>query len=183
MPRFRGEGKGYSEYVAAPVADLAHKPQKLTHQEAAGVPLAALTAWQALFDTAHLQAGQTVLITGGAGGVGHYAIQLAKAHGARVLTTTSTRNVEFVHELGSDIVLDYTRQTLTDGVTEEIDVVLDTIDEDVLRDAFKVVTRGGWVVSLPAHLGAKGLGEQLSPHYGVRFELIAGHPPGKEVAA
>ncbi len=79
MPRFPGEAKGYSEYVAAPVADLARKPQTLTHQEAAGVPMAALTAWQALFDTAHLQAGQTVLITGGAGGVGHYAIQLAEA--------------------------------------------------------------------------------------------------------
>ena len=183
MPRFPGEAKGYSEYVAAPVADLARKPQKLTHQEAAGVPLAALTAWQALFDTAHLQAGQTVLITGGAGGVGHYAIQLAKAHGARVLTTTSTRNVEFVHELGADIVLDYTRQTLTDGVTEEIDVVLDTIGEDVLRDAFKVVRRGGWIVSLPAHLGVKAQGSQLAPQYGVRFELIAVHPSGEQMAA
>src|SRR6266700_4865994 len=183
MPRFPGEAKGYSEYVAAPVADLARKPQKLTHQEAAGVPLAALTAWQALFDTAHLQAGQTVLITGGAGGVGHYAIQLAKAHGARVLTTTSTRNVEFVHELGGDIVLDYTRQTLTDGVTEEIDVVLDTIGEDVLRDAFKVVRRGGWIVSLPAHLGVKAQGSQLAPQYGVRFELIAVHPSGEQMAA
>jgi len=183
MPRFPGEAKGYSEYVAAPVADLARKPQTLTHQEAAGVPMAALTAWQALFDTAHLQAGQTVLITGGAGGVGHYAIQLAKAHGARVLTTTSTRNVEFVHELGADIVIDYTRQPLTDGVTEEIDVVLDTIGQDVLRDAFKVVKRGGWIVSLPAHLGVKALGEQLAPHYGVRFELIAVHPSGEQIAA
>ncbi len=183
MPRFPGEAKGYSEYVAAPVADLARKPQTLTHQEAAGVPMAALTAWQALFDTAHLQAGQTVLITGGAGGVGHYAIQLAKAHGARVLTTTSTRNVEFVHELGADIVIDYTRQPLTDGVTEEIDVVLDTIGQDVLRDAFKVVKRGGWIVSLPAHLGVKALGEQLAPHYGVRFELIAVHPSGEQMAA
>jgi NADPH:quinone reductase len=183
MPRFPGEAKGHSEYVAAPVVDLARKPHKLTHQEAAGIPLAALTAWQALFDTAHLQAGQTVLITGGAGGVGHYAIQLAKAHGARVITTTSTRNGEFVCELGADIVIDYTRQTLTDGVTEEIDVVLDTIGEDVLRNAFKVVKRGGWIVSLPAHLGVKALGEQLAPHYGVRFELIAVHPSGEQMAA
>src|SRR5260370_36587041 len=99
MPRFPGEAKGYSEYVAAPVADLAHKPQKLTHQEAAGVPLAALTAWQALFDTSHLQAGPTILITGGASGLGHYTIQLAKTTGAPAPTNTSTRNWEFAHEL------------------------------------------------------------------------------------
>jgi len=85
--------------------------------------------------------------------------------------------------LGADIVIDYTRQTLTDGVTEEIDVVLDTIGEDVLRDAFKVVKRGGWIVSLPAHLGIKALGEQLAPQYGVRFELIAVHPSGEQMAA
>jgi len=69
MPRFPGQAKAYSEYITSPVADLALKPQRLTHQEAAGVPLAALTAWQALFDTAHLQAGQTVFISGGSGGV------------------------------------------------------------------------------------------------------------------
>ena len=181
--RFPNEARGYSEYVTAPVGDLAHKPRTLTHQEAAGIPMPALTAWQALFDTAHLKAGQTVLITGGAGGVGHYAIQLAKAHGARVITTTSTRNVEFVRELGADVVIDYTRQILVDAVAEEIDVVLDTIGEDVLRDAFKLVKRGGCVVSLPAHRGVKALGEQLAPQYGVHFELIAVHPSGEQMTA
>lgn len=183
MLRFPGEAKGYSEYVAAPVVDLARKPHALTHQEAAGIPLTALIAWQALFDTAHLQAGQTVLITGGAGGVGHYAIQLAKTHGARVLTTTSTRNVDFVRELGSDSVIDYTLQALTDSVSEEIDVVLDTIGEDVLRDAFKVVKRDGWIVSLPAHRGVRILGEELAPHYGVQFAHIGVHPSGEQLAA
>jgi NADPH:quinone reductase-like Zn-dependent oxidoreductase len=183
MPRFPGQARGYSEYVAAPAVELARKPQKLTHEEAAGVPLAALAAWQALFETAHLQAGQTVLITGGAGGVGHYAIQLAKAHGARVITTTSARNVEFVRELGADVVIDYTRQTLVDGVTEKVDVVLDNLGEETLRDVFKIVKRGGWIVSLPGHLGVQALGEQLAPDYGVHFAFIAVHPSGEQMAA
>jgi NADPH:quinone reductase-like Zn-dependent oxidoreductase len=138
MPRFPGEAKAYSEYTAVPVSDLARKPERLTYQEAAAVPMSALTAWQALFDTAGLQAGKTVFIPGGAGGVGHLAIQLAKWKGAQVITTTSTRNVAFVRELGADIVIDYTRQAIED-VVQEVDVVLDMMGEDVLRQVF-----GGW---------------------------------------
>ncbi len=181
MPRFPGEAKAYSEYITSPVADIALKPQRLTHQEAAGVPLAGLTAWQALFDTAHLQAGQTVFISGGAGGVGHYAIQLAKWKGAMVITTTSTRNVEFVRDLGADIIIDYTRQALTD-VVKDVDVVLDTIGGDVLRDSFKVVKRGGSIVSLPVHLGVKDLGDQLAPKSGVAFAVIGVHRSGEQIA-
>jgi NADPH:quinone reductase len=181
MPRFPSEAKAYSEYITSPVADLALKPQRLTHQEAAGVPLAALTAWQALFDTAHLQAGQTVFISGGAGGVGHYAIQLAKWKGAQVITTTSTRNVEFVRGLGADIVIDYTQQAFADGI-KDVDVVLDTIGGDVLKDSFKVVKRGGSIVSLPGHLGVKALGDQLAPLYGVAFAVIGVHPSGEQMA-
>jgi len=181
MPRFPGEEKAYSEYITSPVADIALKPQRLTHQEAAGVPLAGLTAWQALFDTAHLQAGQTVFISGGAGGVGHYAIQLAKWKGAMVITTTSTRNVEFVRDLGADIIIDYTRQALTD-VVKDVDVVLDTIGGDVLRDSFKVVKRGGSIVSLPVHLGVKDLGDQLAPKSGVAFAVIGVHRSGEQIA-
>lgn len=181
MPRFPNEAKAYSEYITSPVADLALKPQQLTHQEAAGVPLAALTAWQALFNTAHLQAGQTVFISGGAGGVGHYAIQLAKWKGAQVITTTSTRNVEFVHELGADVVIDYTRQAFVETI-KDIDVVLDTIGEDVLKDSFKVVKRGGSIISLPGHKGVKVLGDQLAPQYGVAFTVIMVHPSGEQMA-
>src|SRR6266567_6940543 len=154
MPRFPDEAKAYSEYVTAPVSDIALKPQKLTHQEAAGVPLAALTAWQALFDVAHLRAGQTVFIPGGAGGVGHFAIQLAKWKGAKVITTTSTRNVDFVRHLGADVVIDYTQQAFVD-VVKDVDVVLDTIGEDVLRHSFQVVKRSGVIVSLPGHKGVR----------------------------
>ena len=181
MPRFPGEAQAYSEYITSPVADLALKPQRLTYQEAAGVPLAALTAWQALFDTAHLQAGQTVLISGGAGGVGHYAIQLAKWKGAQVITTTSTRNVEFVRDLGADAVIDYTRQTLLDGI-KNVDVVLDTIGGDVLKDSFKVVKRGGSIVSLPGQLGVQALGDELAPKSGVAFAVIMVHPSGEQMA-
>jgi NADPH:quinone reductase-like Zn-dependent oxidoreductase len=181
MPRFPGEAQAYSEYITSPVADLALKPQRLTHQETAGVPLAALTAWQALFDTSHLQAGQTVFISGGAGGVGHYAIQLAKWKGARVITTTSTRNVDFVRDLGADAVIDYTQQALLDGI-KDVDVVLDTIGGDVLKDAFKGVKRGGSIVSLPGHLGVKALGDQLAPKSGVAFAVIMVHPSGEQMA-
>jgi NADPH:quinone reductase-like Zn-dependent oxidoreductase len=181
MPRFPGEAKAYSEYITSPVADLALKPQRLTHQEAAGVPMAGLIAWQALFETAHLQAGQTVFISGGAGGVGHYAIQLAKWRGAQVITTTSTRNLEFVRDLGADVIIDYTQQALTDGV-KDVDVVLDTIGEDVLRDSFKGVKRGGSIVSLPAHKGVKALGDQLAPKSGVAFAFIGVHPSGEQMA-
>ena len=181
MPRFPGEAGAYSEYITSPVADLALKPQRLTHQEAAGIPLAALTAWQALFDTAHLQAGQTVFISGGAGGVGHYAIQLAKWKDAQVIATTSTRNVEFVRDLGADIVIDYTRQASIDSI-KDVDVVLDTIGGDVLKNSFEVVKRGGSIVSLPGHLGVKALGDQLAPQYGVDFAVILVHPSGEQMA-
>lgn len=181
MPRFPDEAKAYSQYITAPVADIARKPQRLTHQEASGVPLAALTAWQALFDVAHLQAGQTIFISGGSGGVGHFAIQLAKWKGAKVITTTSTRNVDFVCDLGADVIIDYTEQAFEDGI-KDVDVVLDTIGEDVLKHSFEVVKRGGFIVSLPGHKGVKALGEQLAPHYDVTFALLLVHPSGEQLA-
>jgi NADPH:quinone reductase len=182
MPRFPGEAKAYSEYTTAPVADLAGKPQRLTHEEAAGGSLAGLTAWQSLFDVAQLQAGQSIFISGGSGGVGHFAIQFTKWKGAKVFTTTSTRNVAFVRNLGADIVIDYTRQDFRD-VVKDVDVVLDTIGEDVLKHAFEVVRRGGIVVSLPGQKGVGALGEQLAPSYGVTFSLPLVHPSGEQMAA
>lgn len=141
--------------------------------------MAALTAWQALFDTTGIRAGQTVFIPGGAGGVGHFAIQLAKWKGAHVITTTSTRNIAFVRELGADVVIDYTQQTLTDTIPE-VDVVLDTLSDDALWQAFKKVKRGGFVVSLlRAH---KELGEQFAEKTGTTFTFILVHPSGRELA-
>jgi NADPH2:quinone reductase len=179
--RFPDEAKAYSEYTLAPVADIAHKPRKLTHQESAGACLSALTAWQALFDIAHLQAGQTIFILGGAGGVGHFALQLAKWKGAKVITTTSTHNVEFVRDLGADVVIDYTQQGFTERL-RDVDVVLDTIGGEEFQRAFQVVKPGGLVVTLTAHKGSKVLGEQLAPHYGVTLSLVMVHPSGEQMA-
>jgi NADPH:quinone reductase-like Zn-dependent oxidoreductase len=181
MPRFPGEAKAYSQYTAVPAEDLARKPQRISHEEAAGVPLAGLTAWQSLFDIAHLEAGQSIFISGGSGGVGHYAVQLAKWKGAKVFATTSTRNVALVRDLGADVVIDYTQQDFRDAV-KDVDVVLDTIGENVLKHAFEVVRRGGVVVSLPAQKGVGALGEQLAPRYGVTFSLPLVHPSGEQMA-
>lgn len=100
----------YAEYVLVRPNEAAAKPARLSHIEAAAVPLAALTAWQGLFDHGQLEAGQTVLIHGGSGGVGHFAIQFAKIKGAAVLTTVSGQNLDFVGELGADRAIDYTSQ-------------------------------------------------------------------------
>lgn len=179
--RFPDEAKAYSEYATAPVADIALKPRRLTHQEAAGACLSALTAWQALFEVAHLQAGQTIFILGGSGGVGHFAIQLAKWKGAKIITTTSTHNVDFVRDLGADIVVDYTQQAFPEGLGG-VDIVLDTIGGEELKRAFPVIKSGGQVVTLTAHKGSKALCEQLVPHYGVSFALVMVHPSGEQMA-
>lgn len=179
MPRFPREAKAYSEYTAVPFSDVARKPEQLSYQQAAALPMSALTAWQALFDTAGLQAGQTVFIPGGAGGVGHFAIQLAKWKGARVITTTSTRNIAFLRELGADVVIDYTRQE-RESVAEGIDVLLDMMDEDSLKQAISRVKRDGRVVSLiRTH---SQLGEQLAAQMGVRFSFMLVHPSGTQLA-
>lgn len=182
LPRFPGEAKAYSQYTAVPVQDLAHKPQRISHEEAAGVPLAGLTAWQSLFEIAHLEAGQSIFISGGSGGVGHYAVQLAKWRGAKVFATTSKSNVGLVQDLGADVVIDYTQQDFRD-VVKDVDVVLDTIGGNELKHAFDVVRRSGVVVSLPAHKGVGELGEQLAPQYGVTFSLPLVHPSGEQMAA
>lgn len=179
MPRFPGAAKAYSEYTAVPAGDLARKPVNLNWEQAAALPMAALTAWQALFDTAHLQEGETVFIPGGSGGVGHLAIQLAKWKGARVIAATSPRNLSFVRELGADVVIDYTCQTLEE-IYEEIDVALDTASEDLLHQAFHKIKRAGRVVSLiRAH---KELGEQLSSRMNANYMFLLVHPSGEQLA-
>ena len=109
----------FCERATCLAKDVAIVPEKLSMQEAAVIPLAALTAWQALFDTAHLKAGQTVLIHAGAGGVGSYAIQLAKNAGAKVYTTASASNHSYVHKLGADVVIDYTKESVTQRIKKD----------------------------------------------------------------
>lgn len=115
-----------AEYVAIRAANLAPKPETIDHVHAAAVPLSALTAWQSLFDKGRLTAGQRILIHGGAGGVGTYAVQLAHWRGAHVIATASGANAGFLRELGADEVIDYTK-TRFEGEVHDVDLVLDTI--------------------------------------------------------
>ena len=136
----------YAQYVVVKPSEAAAKPARLSHMEAAAVPLAALTAWQGLFDHGQLQAGQTVLIHGGSGGVGHFAIQFAKVKGATVYTTVSGQNLDFVRELGADRTIDYRSQRLEE-VARDVDVVLDLVDGETQERSWSVLKPGGILVS------------------------------------
>lgn len=124
--RFPQPGSAYAQYVTVPVVDIAAKPERLDYIHAAALPLVALTAWQALFEVAHLQRGQTVIIHGATGGVGHIAVQLAKAQGATVIAIASAHNADFVHTLGADSVIDYKHAEL-EKCASDVDVVFDTV--------------------------------------------------------
>lgn len=141
-----GLSGGYAEYALAKAAAIAPKPESITFEEAAAIPFAALTAWQAMFDVAHLSSGQRILIAGASGGVGSMAVQLAKAKGAFVIGTASGRNEQFVRDLGADEFVDYTRQPFEE-VVKDMDVVFDTIGGDTLEQAFKTLKKGGFLVS------------------------------------
>ena len=138
---------GYAQFVVAKESEAAPKPKVLTYAQAAAVPAAASTAWQVLVDTAKLSAGQTVLIHGGSGGVGHFAIQIAKARGAKVIATASTANQDFLKQMGADQTVDYTEAKFED-VAKDVDVVLDTVGEDTLKRSYGVVKKGGIIVSI-----------------------------------
>src|SRR5215472_15774341 len=135
-------GGAYAEYIKIPVEALALKPQTLSFAEAATVPVGATTAWRALFDHGGLTSGQRVLIVGAACGVGLFAVQLAKWKGAQVIGTTSTANVEFVHALGADTVVDYTT-TPVESVVQEVDLVIDGVGEKTLLSSLAALRRGG----------------------------------------
>ena len=141
-----GLSGGYAEYALAKAAAIAPKPESITFEESAAIPVAALTAWQAMFDVAHLSSGQRILIAGASGGVGSMAVQLAKAKGAFVIGTASGRNEQFVRDLGADEFVDYTRQPFEE-VVKDMDVVFDTIGGDTLEQAFKTLKKGGFLVS------------------------------------
>ena len=139
-------GGGYSEKAVVDERAIALKPAGIDHIHAAAVPLAGQTAWQGLFRHGELKAGQTVLIHGGSGGVGHYAIQFAKAKGARVLTTVSTGNVQFARDLGADVVIDYKEQRFEDEASN-LDMVFDLIDGGTRERSWQLVRKGGILVT------------------------------------
>jgi len=138
---------GYAEFAVAAEKDIALKPVSLDFVQAAAVPVAARTAWYALVDTAHLSPGQTVLIQGGSGGVGSFAIQIAKLRGAKVFATASTANQDLLKELGADVAIDYTKQKFED-VVKDVDVVLEAAGKETLERDYPVVKRGGFLVSI-----------------------------------
>ncbi|MEU0404935.1 NADP-dependent oxidoreductase [Streptomyces sp. NPDC006197] len=148
MPLFPRQAGGYAEYVVAPARHLAPKPSSLTHVEAAALPLAALTAWQALVDAADVRPGERVLVHAAAGGVGHLAVQIAKARGAYVVGTASAAKHDLVRELGADEVVDY-RAARFEDVVSDIDVVLDGLGGETAERSLKVLRDGGRLITLP----------------------------------
>jgi NADPH:quinone reductase-like Zn-dependent oxidoreductase len=166
----------YAEYIVVRASELALKPKSLHHIRAAAVPLAALIAWQSLFDTAQLQPGQRVLIHAGSGGVGHLAVQLAKWKGAYVFATASTKNQDLLRTLGVDEPIDYTQQRF-ENVARNIDIVLDTIGGETQERSWSVLKKGGNLVSL-----VQPPSEEKAKELGVRAAFVAGHPSGAQLA-
>ena len=170
----------YAEYVAVPESHVALMPPSLLFEEAAAIPCAALTAQQALTRAA-LSAGATLLVLNGSGGVGHFALQLAKIAGARSIATAGPRNQEFVMSQGAQAGIDYTRDDLVAAVTsrfpEGVDVVLDAIGGPPLTEALAVVKRGGMIVSVVDTLEPQAVAGR-----GARFERISSVPSGEQLA-
>jgi NADPH:quinone reductase-like Zn-dependent oxidoreductase len=164
------EQGGYAEFTIAKENEIAIKPTNIGFEQAAAVPLAATTAWQALIDTAGLKAGQTVLIHGGSGGVGHFAIQIAKARGAKVIATASTSNQDLLKQLGADEPIDYTKTKFED-VVKDVDVVLEATRSDSMARSYGTVKKGGFVVSITGSPDRA----QLEQH-GLRGDSISAHP-------
>lgn len=137
---------GYAQFAALPRTLCVPKPRNMTAVDAAAIPLAAMTAWQGLFEYGQLQAGQKVLVHAGSGGVGHFAVQFAASRGARVTSTASHDNLEFVRELGADVVIDYASQRF-EQLTSGFDVVLDLLGGETRARSWGVLRRGGILVS------------------------------------
>ena len=168
MPRFPHEGGGYGEYVTAPSRQFARIPDGLDVVEAAGLPLAGLTALQG-FDAAGLEKGQRVLVHAAAGGVGHLAVQLAKAAGAYVIGTASTAKHDFVRGLGADEVIDYRERPFEEQI-RDVDVVFDAVGGDVTARSVPVLREGGVLVTIP--------GGELPEAPGIRAFWLLVEPDG-----
>ena len=166
----------WAEHAIVLPQELARKPQNLSFEEAAAMPLVTLTTWQALFDTAGLSAGQHVLIHAAAGGVGALAVQMAKARGCHVTGTASARNEEFVRTLGADSFIDYTAWPFEEQV-RGVDVVYDCVGGDTLKRSYGVLKQGGMLVSI-----ADTPSPETAQAHGVRAAFVAVHPDGAQLA-
>ena len=169
-------GGGWAEYAVLAENEAALKPKTSTFVDAAAVPLAALTAWQCLVDTAKVSAGQTVLVHGGSGGVGSFAVQIAKAKGAKVIATASTANQDLLKQLGADVAVDYTKTKFED-VAKDVDVVLDPVGRDTLARTYPRVKKGGIITTIVSRPDQAQLDK-----YGIRGTSVWSHPDGIELA-
>src|SRR5438067_3024948 len=169
-------GGGYAEYTLAKENQAALKPTTLSFAEAAGVPSVALTAWQSLVDKVNVQPGQTVLIHGASGGVGLFAIPIAKIRGAKVFATASTANQDFLKQLGADVAIDYKTQKFED-IAKEVDVVIDAVGGETLKRSYPVVKKGGIIVSLSDTVVQTELNK-----YGIRGTSLVVQNNGDELA-
>jgi len=167
----------YAAYIAVREGDLARKPAKLDHVHSAAIPLAGLTAWQALFDTAELRAGQKVLIQAAAGGVGHFAVQFAKLKGLYVAGTASGRNQDYLKQLGCDLPINYETNPFED-VVHDFDAVIESMGGEVRKRSWKVLKRGGMMVCL---IGPPPAEEDAKVH-GVRAAIIWGQMKADQLA-
>lgn len=182
MPRFPREAGGYAEYVTSPSRQLARTPDRLGDIEAAALPLVALTAWQALVDTADVQPGQRVLVHAGAGGVGHLAVQIAKARGAHVIATARESNHAFLAELGADEAIDYTREDV--GATVRgADVVLDLVGGETGLRSLPALRDGGLLISVPTSADVEPLRKAAGDRVRVTGILVEPDRTGMEAIA
>ncbi|MBI5691025.1 MAG: NADP-dependent oxidoreductase [Verrucomicrobia bacterium] len=166
----------YAEFIVVRETEVALKPQSIDHVHAAALPLAGLAAWQALFDTAHLGAGQAVLIHAAAGSVGLLAVQLAKRTGAHVIAVSSARDHRLLRRLGADEVVDYQAAPF-EQVTGPVDVVLDTLGGDVQARSWKLIKKGGILVSLVDPPSA-----EIAASHGVRQAWVRSQPNATQLA-
>lgn len=176
---FPGVGAAYAEYMVAPADQIALKPSNITHTEAAGATLSALTAWQALVDTGHIKKGYKVLIHGATGGVGSYATQIAKHLGAYVVGTTSGSTFDYAKALGADEVIDYKTQRFEE-VTGDFDFILESIGGENFVRSLKVLKPEGTIVLLPSNKKAEAEKEVEKQHI-KHFHHIVMHSSGEEM--
>jgi alcohol dehydrogenase len=159
----------FAEFIAVKEASLAIRPKALTMEEAASIPLVGLTAWQALIERANLKKGQKAFIQAGSGGVGTFAIQLAKHLGATVATTTSAANIDLVKSLGADVVIDYRKEDF-EKILRDYDVVLNSQDSETLKKSLRVLRPGGQLISISGPPGPE-FGEEIRAPWFVKWVM------------
>jgi NADPH:quinone reductase-like Zn-dependent oxidoreductase len=182
MPRFPRQAAAYAEYVTSPSRQLARTPEALSDVEAAALPLAGLTAWQALVETADVQPGDRVLVLGAAGGVGHLAVQIAKSRGAYVIGTARAAKHAFLAELGADEAVDYTAGPVEEHV-EGVDLVIDLVGDEDSRRTLQTLRDGGLFITVPSGFGVAPLRELAGDRVRVTGILVEPDRAGLEALA